>query len=78
VQWELHYNFHAKSANEKSLLNGSTYETFVAFVMVVGADPVIFGAMIDLLETSSSVGSDNYPQTINNTKNFLDSIVDIA
>jgi hypothetical protein len=77
VQWELHYNFHAKSANEKSLLNGSSYETFVAFV---GADPVIFGAMIDLLETSSSssVGSDNYPQTINNAKNFLDSIVDIA
>jgi hypothetical protein len=57
------------------LLNGSTYETFVAFV---GADPVIFGAMIDLLETSFSVGSDNYPQTINNAKNFLDSIVDIA
>jgi hypothetical protein len=40
--------------------------------MVIGADHVRFGGMIERLEQVYSVGSNNYPQTLNNAKLYLD------
>jgi hypothetical protein len=40
--------------------------------MVIGADHVRFGGMIERLEHAYSVGSNSYPQTINNAKLYLE------
>jgi hypothetical protein len=53
-------------------LNEETDEIFVAYVMVVGADPRRFGRMIERLENAYSFGTNNYPLTITDAKLYLE------
>jgi hypothetical protein len=53
-------------------LNLRTDERFVAYVMVVGSDPSRFGRMKERLEESYGVGTDEYPRTIEDAKDYLD------
>jgi hypothetical protein len=45
--------------------------------MVVGADKSRFGQLIKRLEDAYDVGTDNYPHTIDDAKNYLDRTADI-
>jgi hypothetical protein len=56
INQKLQKDYQYKSTNEKSALNAKTDEKFVAYIMVVGADPARFQEMINRLEAAYSVG----------------------
>jgi hypothetical protein len=66
---KLQEGYQNKSPTERVILNRNTDEAFAAYIMVIGADHVRFGGMIERFEQAYSVGCNNYPQTLNNAKN---------
>jgi hypothetical protein len=64
----LYDNYYTKDATERLQLNQQSDEQFVAYILIVGADPIRFGDMIERLENSYSVGNNNYPRTLNDAK----------
>jgi hypothetical protein len=69
---KLHEGYTSKTIVERAVLNIRTDERFIAYVMVVGADKRRFGQLIERLEDAYDVGTDNYPHTIDDAKNYLD------
>jgi hypothetical protein len=73
---KLHEGYTSKTIVERAVLNIRTDERFIAYVMVVGADKQRFGQLIERLEDAYDVGTDNYPHTIDDAKNYLDRTAD--
>jgi hypothetical protein len=69
---KLHDDYLTKSDVERVILNLRTDKRYVAYVMVVGSDPSRFGRMKERLEESYDVGTDEYPRTIEDAKDYLD------
>jgi hypothetical protein len=69
---KLHDDYLTKGDVERVILNIRTNERFVAYVMVVGSDPSRFGRMKERFEESYDVGTDGYPRTIEDAKDYLD------
>jgi hypothetical protein len=69
---KIHSDYLSKTDIERVVLNVRTDEKFIAYVMMVGADRGRFGRVIARLEESYDVGTDEYPRTIEEAKNYLD------
>ena len=72
INAKLHGQYNLKTLDEKLSLNSITDDIFVAYLMIVGADPARFGGLITKLEEDYSVGSKNYPANIREAKDYLD------
>jgi hypothetical protein len=73
----LHQRYDTSSVDDKMILNRITDEMFVSYIMTIGADPSRFGEMINNLEKGYAVGNRNYPTTLKEAKEYLDSMTDM-
>jgi hypothetical protein len=75
---KLHTAYKSSSDGDRLVMNAATDEGFVAYVMIIGADPFRFGDAINDLEKSYAAGNKNFPSTITEAKDFLDRMTALA